>query len=141
MGNDFVAIAAGQGHNLALKLDGSVIAWGSNEFGETEAPDGTDFVAVAAGTHHSLALMKDGSIVAWGWDIYGRATAPAGNDFVAIAAGFDSSLAIRKAACSYALVGDLNDDCRVDFADFSIIAANWLIDCALSPENPACIPE
>ena len=30
VGNDFVEIAAGWSHNLALKSDGSLVAWGQN---------------------------------------------------------------------------------------------------------------
>jgi hypothetical protein len=39
------------------------------------------------------------------------------------------------------LAGDLNDDCGVDFRDFAMMAENWLINCRLTQENPACIPE
>lgn len=41
--------------------------------------------------------------------------------------------------CRYDLAGDLNDDCKVDLADLAIFAANWLVDCELVPDNPACI--
>jgi len=41
--------------------------------------------------------------------------------------------------CHYELWGDINGDCRVDFNDFAMFAANWLVDCELFPENPACI--
>ena len=95
---------------------------------------------VAAGGYHSLALKSDGSIVGWGSNDYGEASPPEGNDFVAIAASWDYSLAIRR-SCKYELAGDLNDDCKVDFADFAMMAANWLIDCNLNPENPACVPK
>ncbi len=43
--------------------------------------------------------------------------------------------------CQYVLVGDLNDDCKVDFYDFAMMAENWLIDCCLDPNNPACVPK
>jgi hypothetical protein len=43
--------------------------------------------------------------------------------------------------CEYALSGDLNNDCRVDFLDFAVMAANWLVDCDLTPDNPACVPK
>ena len=43
--------------------------------------------------------------------------------------------------CQYALFGDVNNDCKVDFYDFSILSANWLIDCNIEPDNPACIPK
>jgi len=37
--------------------------------------------------------------------------------------------------------GDLNDDCKVDFADFALMATNWLVDCREDPTNPASIPK
>src|SRR3990170_1317297 len=66
VGNDFVAIAGGGLHSLALKSDGSLAAWGDNSSGQTNVPAGNDFVAIAAGWAHSLALKSDGSLAAWG---------------------------------------------------------------------------
>ena len=40
--NDFVAIAAGYGHSLAIKEDGSIVGWGWNRSGQTTVPDGND---------------------------------------------------------------------------------------------------
>jgi len=95
-GNDFIAIAAGTVHSLALKKDGSIVGWGRNHYGQTATPSGNDFVAIAAGNYHGLALKKDGSVVGWGANDYGQATPPAGNDFVSIAAGDVHSLALKK---------------------------------------------
>ena len=39
------------------------------------------------------------------------------------------------------VVGDLDGDCRVGFSDFARMAANWLVDCVVNPEDPACVPE
>jgi alpha-tubulin suppressor-like RCC1 family protein len=138
--NDFVGVAAGVGHGLALRSDGSIVGWGMDHYGESTPPDGNDFVAIAAGAGHSLALKSDGSIVGWGWNASGQATPPDGNDFVAIAAGMSHSLAIRR-NCEYMLSGDLNDDCKVDFSDLALMAAHWLIDCDLNPTDPACVPK
>ena len=135
--NDFVAIAAGEDHSLALRSDDSIVGWGDDSYGQATPPGGNDFVAIAACGDRSLALRADGSIVGWG-----RAgVPPAGNSFVAIAAGGYRSMAIKKEPCQYVLAGDLNDDCRVDFSDLAIIAANWLIDCDLDPVAPECIPK
>ena len=41
--------------------------------------------------------------------------------------------------CEYVLSGDLNNDCRVDFLDFAIMASNWLINCTTDPGNPQCV--
>src|SRR3972149_2150136 len=65
-GNDFVAIAAGGLHSLALKSDGSLAGWGNNDFGQATVPTGNDFVAIAAGSYHSLALKSDGSLAGGG---------------------------------------------------------------------------
>jgi hypothetical protein len=43
--------------------------------------------------------------------------------------------------CEYALAGDLNNDCKVDFRDFARMAENWLIDCHANPSNSACVPK
>ncbi|MFI9272007.1 RCC1-like domain-containing protein [Kitasatospora sp. NPDC052896] len=90
-----VAIAAGGGHSLALRNDGTVLAWGFNEFGQLgNGEPGTDrntpvpvcapgqtapcnqflsgVVAIAAGGGHSLALGKDGGVFAWGLNNFGQ---------------------------------------------------------------------
>ena len=94
-GNDFVAIAAGYTHNLALKADGSIVGWGNNDRGQASARAGNDFVAIAACHLYSLALKANGSIIGWGENSFGQATPPAGNDFVAIAGGFTHNLALK----------------------------------------------
>ena len=73
-----VAIAAGLGHRLALRQDGTVWAWGNNEFGQVG--DGTttsrrypvnvaglsDVIRIAAAFNHSLAVTRDGTVWSWG---------------------------------------------------------------------------
>jgi len=38
--NDFIDIAAGCCHNLVLKSDGSLAAWGRNYYGQCDVPPG-----------------------------------------------------------------------------------------------------
>jgi hypothetical protein len=98
-----VAIAASRGlpseasHSLALRADGTVVAWGDNSTGQTTVPAGlTNVVAIAAGEAHNLALRADGTVVAWGSISHGQTTVPAGlANVVAIAAGTIHSLALR----------------------------------------------
>ncbi|MGA2787486.1 MAG: hypothetical protein ABSF60_08155, partial [Verrucomicrobiota bacterium] len=102
-----VTIAAGKSHALALKNDGTVVAWGDDIDGGTNVPENLDnAVALAAGFRFSLALKSDGTVTGWGLGAtppvcpglnYGQATAPDGlSNVVAIAAGFDSSLALKS---------------------------------------------
>ena len=91
-----VAIGAGLNHNLALKADGTVVAWGRNVEGQASVPTGlSGVVAIAGGVYHSLALKADGTVIAWGDNADGRASVPAGlSRVVAIAAGGDHNLAM-----------------------------------------------
>lgn len=80
-----LAVAAGDRHSLALKKDGTVLAWGYNNDGQLG--DGTDddtespvavlkvkktkeklqgIISIAAGTMHSVAVRNDGTVWAWG---------------------------------------------------------------------------
>src|SRR3989304_452106 len=69
----FVAVAAGGGHSLGLRADGSIVAWGRNFEAQTNVPaPNRGFVGVGAGRYHSLGLKADGSIVAWGWNGSGQ---------------------------------------------------------------------
>lgn len=62
-----IALAAGDAHCLALRADGTVVAWGANYAGQTNVPpDLTNVVSIAAGSAHSLALKSDGTVTLWG---------------------------------------------------------------------------
>jgi Regulator of chromosome condensation (RCC1) repeat len=95
------AISASDFHSLALKGDGSVVAWGCGfDIGQCSVPSGLSGVtAIAAGTYHSLALKSDGTVVAWGCGDgadFGQCSVPSGlAGLTAIAAGTYQSLALK----------------------------------------------
>jgi len=72
------AVAAGLFHTVALKDDGTLWSWGSNQSGQlgdgtivdrpTPAQIGTaaDWAVMTAGDYHTLALKSDGTLWAWG---------------------------------------------------------------------------
>ncbi len=79
--NNIVAVAAGQDHSLAIKSDGTLLSWGSDDDGKLGdggffsqgVSDGpkiisgiSGIIAVAAGRNFSLALKSDGTVLSWG---------------------------------------------------------------------------
>ena len=78
VGNDVVQVAAGSGHGLALRSDGTVWTWGFNGAGElgdgtttsrstpVQVTGLTGVTQVAASGYFSLALRSDGTVWAWG---------------------------------------------------------------------------
>ncbi|MFH1226379.1 MAG: DUF2341 domain-containing protein [Planctomycetota bacterium] len=118
-----VAIAAGYQHSLALKSDGTVCAWGYNNYGQlgdnsttqrlapVTVTGLTNVIAIAAGQNHSLALKSDGTVWAWGYNNNGQLgdnsitqrTTPVQTsnstgltNIVMIAASYNQSLALRS---------------------------------------------
>ena len=89
------AIAPGEGFTVALKGDGTVVAWGNNSDGQTIVPEDLSGVtAIAAGRYHTVALKKDGTVVCW---VKGKLT-PVPTDLTevaAIAAGRYHAVALK----------------------------------------------
>jgi hypothetical protein len=91
-----IAIACGDYHSLALRRDGTVVAWGGEWTGTNVPPDLTDVVAIAAGYSHSIALRSDGTIVTWGGSYnVNQTVVPVGlRQVVSISGGSYHSLAL-----------------------------------------------
>jgi hypothetical protein len=87
-----VQVSAGEFHSLALKSDGTVVAWGYDN-----VPAGlTGVVQVSAGCYHDLVLKDDGTVVAWGADNAAQTDVPAGlTGVVQVSAGCYHSLALK----------------------------------------------
>jgi uncharacterized repeat protein (TIGR01451 family) len=173
-GSGALAIAAGASHNLVLRSDGSVAAWGSNDTGQvgigTNIGPGRNFntpvavaglgsgagvIGIAAGGNHSLALKSDGSVLAWGFNKAGQLgnADPAnadqgvpvavsgfgiGSGVIAIGAGGDHSLAIKSDGSEWAWGfnqdGELGDGTNVDKnAPVQVSNLNGAVTIALGP--------
>jgi alpha-tubulin suppressor-like RCC1 family protein len=77
---DWVQVAAGRDHSLAIARDGTLWAWGAAVSGQpgaaehstVDAPqrvgEDEDWVSIAASEACSAGLKRNGSLWAWGWD-------------------------------------------------------------------------
>jgi alpha-tubulin suppressor-like RCC1 family protein len=65
--SDVLAISAGQ-QSLAVKRNGSVIAWGNDSSGQPLLPPAPliEAVAIAAGADYNVAITQGGMLVSWG---------------------------------------------------------------------------
>ena len=79
---------------LALRSDGSVVAWGIPAV-TNNIPTMTNAIAVSAGIGQALALTADGREVAWGGTEANRDIPASVTNIVAIAAGELEDLALR----------------------------------------------
>ena len=62
---------------LALKSDGSIVAWGSNYSGQTNIPANLGEVEkIAAGGYHNMVLNTNGELIGWGSNSNGQTDLP-----------------------------------------------------------------
>jgi alpha-tubulin suppressor-like RCC1 family protein len=140
-----IAITGGGFHNLALKSDGTVWAWGYNAYGQLGDGTATDRLtpvqvqgltgvsAIAGGVFHSMALKSDGTVWTWGANGIGQLGDGTATDRLtpvqvqgltgvsAIAGGREHSLALKSDGTAWAwgsnVYGQLSDASCLGFAD------------------------
>ena len=121
-----MAIAAGWYHSLGVRSDGSIVAWGRNDYGQCDVPSpNQDFVAVAGGWPHSLGLkymppptgaccIGDGCVTT--------------NEYECTAAGgvyMGDDIDCADVDCPDPCPGDANGDGKVNIDDIFFILGNW----------------
>jgi len=118
-GNDYVAISGGGGHFIAMKADGTIVAWGYDSRGQSsDCPTDDHYIAVVCGNYHTYALQDmppygdgKGRVVGWGYNRHGQlSNIPDGEDFVEISAGSYCGFARKEdgTALAYGMNYDLS---------------------------------
>ena len=104
-GMQSVSIAAGDGHTVGLRNDGTLVATGNNKDDACNVSYWKNIVSIAAGDFHTVGLRSDGSVVAVGYDAFGQCDTGTWKDIVGIAAGSYHTVGLRRDG-SVVAVGD-----------------------------------
>ena len=117
----------GISHTAAIKGDGTLWTWGSNQYGQlgtglgassalpAQVGGDSDWVSVATGANHTIAIKRDGSLYAWGNNDYGQIgngtygspvylpiRVGIDSDWAIVAGGHTHTLAIKRDGSLYA---------------------------------------
>ena len=80
----WTTVAAGYNHTIGIKTDGTLWAWGRNDYGQlgdgtntnknvpTQIGTDTNWKLIAAGDNHTMAIKDNGTLWAWGRNNYGQ---------------------------------------------------------------------
>lgn len=83
-GDDTSSYAHSSGHSVAIKADGTLWAWGHNDYGQLGLGDTisrnvpeqvggeSDWSGVSVGDSHTLAIKASGTLWSWGWNRFGQ---------------------------------------------------------------------
>jgi len=124
------AVSAGHYHTVAIKSDGTLWAWGNNNFSQlgdgtttnrnspAQIGTDTDWMSVSAGQYHTVAIKSAGTLWAWGGNTYGQlgdGTITARNspvqigidtDWISVSAGSSYTVAIKSDGTLWAWGGN-----------------------------------
>lgn len=106
-------IAAGSGHTVALKTDGTVIAIGRNDDGQCDVSAWNDIIAISAGDVHTVGLKADGTVVAAGWNKYNQCDVSNWEDIVAITGGGYHTVGLKADGTVVAVGDNRHGQCNV----------------------------
>ena len=124
------SLAAGRGHTVGLRSDGTVVAAGENNYGQCNVSGWMDIVTVAAGASHTVGLRSDGTVTATAYtygslNIYNfQYRVGDWTDIVAVAAGWWHTVGLRSDGTVVAAGENNYGQCNVsDWTDIVAVAA------------------
>ncbi|MCI6361257.1 MAG: hypothetical protein MR773_05335 [Eubacterium coprostanoligenes] len=121
---DIVAISAGGDHTVGLKSEGTVVAVGSNYYGQCDVSDWDVIVSISAGGAHTVGLKFDGRVVAVGSNHCRQCDVSDWTNIVAISAGGCHTVGLKSDGTVVAVGSNYYGQCDVsDWSDVVSISA------------------
>ncbi len=85
--NGLISVAAGDGHSVGLRYNGTVIAVGNNTSGQMNVLNWENIVRIDARCDNTVGLRRDGRVVIAGDDRYGQSAAASWENVADVAVG------------------------------------------------------
>ena len=124
-------LAAGYGHTVALRRDGTVVAvgmniWQGDHIGSCDVSDWQDIVAVTAGGSYTVGLKRNGTVVAVGDNTFGQCEVSDWQDIVAVSTGDYHTVGLKIDGTVVAVGDNTFGQCEVsDWRDIVAVAAGY----------------
>jgi hypothetical protein len=121
-------LAAGGGHTVGFKSDGTVVAVGDNRNGQCNVGGWTDIIQVGAGCDHTVGLKSDGTVVAVGENTNGPCNVGGWTDITQVAAGGGHTVGLKSDGTVVAVGWNRYRQCAVysrSWTDIIQVAAGY----------------
>lgn len=133
-------LATGDGAVFGLKSNGTVVAVGSNIYGQCNVSGWQDIIAIAAGRNHVVGLKSDGTVVAAGMNNERQCGVSDWTDIVKIAAGWEHTVGLKSDGTLVATGKNDEQQCEVsDWKDIEKIAADWRYTAGIKSDGTVVI--
>jgi len=119
--NPSCLIGAGFDYTVGVKVDGTVVAVGDNDKGQSDVNGWYDIVAVCASFEHTVGLKTDGTVVAVGDNQFGACDVSGWQDIVAVSAGSGYTVGLK--ADGTVVATDINENGECDVSSWQDIVA------------------
>jgi hypothetical protein len=121
-------LAAGWGHTIGLRSDGTVVAVGDNDNEQCNVGGWTDITQIAAGWGHTVGLKSDDTIVAVGDNDSGQCNVGNWTDIIGVAAGGAHTVGLKSEGTVVAVGWNTYGQCNVGSRSWTgviQVAAGW----------------
>ena len=88
-------VAAGGHHTIGLKMDGTVVSVGWNNYGQRNVGGWSDIAQVATGYYHTVGIKKNGDLVATGNNAHGQCDVTGWSNIIQVAPGYHHTIGLK----------------------------------------------
>lgn len=120
-------LSGGMGHTVGLKVDGTVVAVGDNEYGQCNVENWKDIVAVSEGSLHTVGLKADGTVVAVGSNGFGQCNVEDWKDIISLSSGSNHTVGVKADGTVVAVGNNEASQCNLGrWKDIVAVSAGTL---------------